>query len=170
MRPILLALVAVLALGLVPAPESTTTIYVVRHAEKADLPGERDPELSEAGVVRAEALARTMRSIQLDACFTSQYKRTQMTLAPLAKAAGLETTVAQAGAEKALAAKILETRRGKSVVVAGHSNTVPTLLQALGVADPPQLSESDYDDLFVVRVDAEGRARLLHLHYGAPNP
>ena len=62
--------------------------------------------------------------------------------------------------------KLLAQHGGQRVLVVGHSNTLPPLIEALGVPRAPELTESDYDDLFVVERPAEGPARLLHLHYG----
>ncbi len=167
---LVMALIGSLLPPMTAAPEALTTVYVVRHAEKAATPGERDPELSEAGQARAAALARTLRSAGVEACFASQFRRTQATLQPLAKAAGLEVTVVQAGTEKALGAKILADWKGKTLAVAGHSNTVPAILKALGAEAIADLGENDYDDLFVLRIDEKGGVRVLHLHYGAANP
>ena len=64
---------------------------------------------------------------------------------------------------------VLRTHAGQTVLVAGHSNTVPLLIEALGVSPAPSLDESDYDDLFVVVVERGGDARLTHLHYGGTN-
>jgi hypothetical protein len=47
---------------------------------------------------------------------------------------------------------------------------VPAILAALGVPEPPEITEADYDDLFVVTTSGREPARLLHLHYGAPSP
>ncbi|MCB9831756.1 MAG: histidine phosphatase family protein [Planctomycetes bacterium] len=170
MRPMLSVLLVLLALSWPAAPTKVTTIFVVRHAEKAVVADDPDPGLAPAGSTRAEDLARALRSVGVSACFASQYQRTRSTLAPLAAALGLEVTVYQAGKEKDLAARLRADYAGKTVAVAGHSNTVPGLLRALGVTDVPTLGEQDYDDLFVVEIAGEGPPRLLHLHYGAANP
>ncbi len=145
-----------------------TTVYLVRHAEKAV--GGRDPDLNAAGIQRAGALANVLRSAGIDACFATQFRRTKHTVAPTAKAVGVEVDVAQAGKEKGLIEQIKSTRNGQQVLVAGHSNTVPLMLKELGVASPPKLSEKDYDDLFIVVIGDDGLVAYQHLHYGAANP
>ena len=58
---------------------------------------------------------------------------------------------------------------GQLVVVAGHSNTVPALVRALGVESVADIPEDEYDDLFLVQLNADGGATALHLNYGAPS-
>ena len=65
------------------------TVFVVRHAERADDGAaklEDDPDLSAAGRARAEALAAALEDAGITAIFATQYKRTHQTAAPLAKA------------------------------------------------------------------------------------
>lgn len=164
-------LLPTLLLLLVGAGSSTfadTTICLVRHAEKAE--GGANPELSAAGHHRAKELARTLESMEFDACFATQYKRTQQTVEPTAKSNEQKVQIAKAGTEKRLIEKIQQEFEGKRVLIAGHSNTVPMMLRALGVKAPPKLSESDYDNLFIVTIRKQGNITYHHLHYGAPNP
>src|SRR6185369_592218 len=51
-----------------------TTVYLVRHAEKAAAPA-ADPPLLEAGNKRAQELARTLGNAGIKAIFTSQFLR-----------------------------------------------------------------------------------------------
>lgn len=143
-----------------------TTIYVVRHAEKVD--GD-DPVLTEQGAKRANDLARVLRSSKIDVCISSQFKRTRLTAEPTAKGAGIEVTEFPAGKESKLVEMIRKQHSGKSVLIAGHSNTVPAILRHFGVGKGIKLTEKDYDNLFVVRVGDDGKAKLMHLHYGAEN-
>ncbi len=165
----LLIVLGCLSVGAVPL-RAQRTLYIVRHAEKAVAPGGRDPALSDAGKKRAKALARTLRSVKLDRCFATQFRRTQQTVLPSAKAANLEVERYGAGREADFVTSLLSENRGRNVLVAGHSNTVPALLRHLGIKTKIHLNDGDYDDLFVVRLDAKNRATLIRLHYGAPNP
>jgi broad specificity phosphatase PhoE len=148
-----------------------TTILLVRHAEK--LTDGRDPALSPEGRSRAEELARVLADSAPDALWASQFRRARETLEPLSAALGLEIAVDPIeggdvqGWADATARRLRREYGGRTVVIAGHSNTVPALIGALGIAGVPQIGEGDYDDLFVVGLDSGGGARLLHLHYGA---
>ena len=154
--------------------DEPTHVILVRHAEKQT--DGSDPSLSAAGKERARALVAATADLGIGAIYSTQYARTRETVAPLAEHLDVEVSVLPIGKEgiasylEALGRRILEEHSGGTVLAVGHSNTVPGLARALGVAAPPELTESDYDDLFVVIVDAPGSARLLHLHYGPSSP
>ena len=130
------------------------TVFVVRHAERADsgtMAGTTmasDPDLSEAGKARAETLAAMLKDAGIKAIYTTEFKRTQQTAAPLAKALGIEATVIPAREMKSLVEKL---RAGTApALVVGHSNTVGETIAALGVAEPVKVGDADYDNLFIV--------------------
>jgi broad specificity phosphatase PhoE len=143
----------------VGAANAQTTIFIVRHAEKAD--ATKDTDLSEAGRARAEALAKMLRDANISTIYTTEFKRTQETAAPLARALGVNPTNLAAKDTAALAEK-LRTTHGNALVV-GHGNTIPDLIKALEITEPINVAENDYDNLFVV-VLAE-KPQLLRLHY-----
>ena len=144
---------------LVGLSNAQTTIFIVRHAEKAD--ATKDTDLSEAGRARAEALANILRDASITAIYTTEFKRTQETAAPLAKAIGINPTNLAAKDIDALVTKLRDSH-GNALVV-GHGNTIPDLIKALGITEPINIAENDYDNLFVV-VLAE-KPQLLRLHY-----
>src|SRR4029453_5154528 len=87
---------------------SQSTIFIVRHAEKAD--NSKDAELSEAGRARAEALANMLRDSKISVIYTTEFKRTQQTAAPLAKALRLTITTLPAANNAALVARLRTSR------------------------------------------------------------
>jgi broad specificity phosphatase PhoE len=136
-----------------------STIFIVRHAEKAD--ATKDPDLSEAGRARAEALAKTLKDANITAIYATEFKRTQQTAAPLAKALGITVTTLPAKDYAALIAK-LRASTGNTLVV-GHGDTISALIKALGISDPINIAENDYDNLFAVALDQ--KPHLIRLHY-----
>src|SRR5438093_7590296 len=90
-------------------------VVIVRHAEKAASDG-GDPDLSPAGRARAEELARILKDSGITAIFTSEFKRTQQTAAPIAASTGISTTVVPAKDPNALVAK-LHQLNGNALVV-----------------------------------------------------
>ena len=70
------------------AAAAQSTIFIVRHAEKAESGG-TDPDLSEPGKARAESLANILKDAGITAIYTTEFKRTQETAAPLAKILGI---------------------------------------------------------------------------------
>lgn len=177
-----LALAAfLLALGLAPrptvsaAPSAPRTVILVRHAEKGT-DDARDPSLSEAGIRRAEALARLLARARPTRLVASEFRRTQATLAPLGKALGLELAIVPAGKPDVLLAELRVAEPGSTWVVAGHSNTLPALAQGLGVTLPdleatpqgPMLGEHEYERVFVLTLpvaDSGCAPALLELCY-----
>src|ERR1700738_507746 len=103
------------------------TIFIVRHAEKAASVG-KDPDLSETGRARAEALAKTLKDANVAAIYVTEFKRTQQTAAPLAKALGISVTNVPAKDIATLTAK-LRASNGNALVV-GHGDTIPNLIRA----------------------------------------
>ena len=98
-----------------------TTVYLVRHAEKkTDDPKDPDPCLTNAGVARAAALGRTLRSASIDAIHTSEYKRTRETVRNLAETVGIRPSITDAAQMDTLVKTILHDNAGQTVVVSGH--------------------------------------------------
>jgi broad specificity phosphatase PhoE len=145
-----------------------TVIYLVRHGEKDLTPGLTDPPLTPAGEARAAMLSQRLARQHPAALFTTDTRRTRATLAPLAQATNLVPEAYDAKNQAALAARINQDFKGKTVVVVGHSNTLLPLLAALGVAPlPSEIRDEEYSYLFKVEL-REGRpARLKVSHYGS---
>src|ERR1700720_2165791 len=90
--------------ALVATATVQSTIFIVRHAEKAD--ATKDSDLSEAGRARAEALAKMLKDAKINAIYATEFKRTQQTAAPLAKALGITVMTVPAKDNTALIAKL----------------------------------------------------------------
>jgi phosphohistidine phosphatase SixA len=143
------------------------TVILVRHADIDLPPRSADPPLSAAGRRRAETLAHVIGPAGATSLFTSTYLRTVQTMKPLATQTGLVPQPVPA--PDVWAQQVVAGALGELVVVAGHSNTVPEMLEALGVP-APAIGERDFDNLFVVTVASPGNAHLVHLKYGKRRP
>jgi phosphohistidine phosphatase SixA len=159
---------AVLAIGCAP-PRVTgvTTVFLVRHAEKQL--DQQDPNLTEAGRARAQTLARTLRSVPLDAIFSTDTHRTRQTAAPVAATRSLEIELYD---KDDLARVVMKIRRapGRYLVV-GHSNTTPELVTRLGGDAGAAIDEaSEFDRLYVLVLHPDGSVVTLLLRYGDPAP
>jgi phosphohistidine phosphatase SixA len=144
-----------------------TTVILVRHAEKVIDPNNPDVDLSPAGQVRAQELARIFGDAGITAIYATQYKRTQETVKPLADKLGVAVTVVNSKSTADLLAKIRSSNSGQTVFVAGHNNTVPEIIHALGGPQYPTIPESEYDNLFIVTVYRTGQAKVVKMKYGA---
>jgi len=175
MRSIVLAATAVLGLGfaprLTPVSAPATVVVLVRHAEKAAQPAQ-DPPLTDAGAARARALVAVARDAGVNAIITTQFLRTRNTAEPTATALNVTPEVVNAGGmpqhAKAVAEQVMK-HAGGTVLVVGHSNTIPAIVGALGAPQPKDLCDSEYDQLFVVVLSDAGPPRLIRSRYGAAN-
>jgi 2,3-bisphosphoglycerate-dependent phosphoglycerate mutase len=140
-------------------------VFLVRHAEKADVPNDPDVELSELGKANAQALAAWFEGKSLDAIYTTHLRRTQQTALPLATARDLELRVLPAGDTPRLMQRLREKHCGQTVLVVGHSNTVADVAQKLG-AEPFMIDESDFGWVYSVPSDS---ALVVRSRY-APEP
>lgn len=149
--------------------QDSTVVVLVRHAEKAPVEG-NDPPLSEAGEVRARALAQTLAGMRFDAVIATERQRTQATARPLAQAQGLTPEIVGLGAAH-VDSVVAAVRRhaGRTVLVVGHSNTVPRIAHALGGPQLRDFCEPEYAHLFVMVLKDGAAPRLEQRTYGAPD-
>lgn len=165
MRHLLIPLLALAVAGAAHAQ----TVVLARHGEKAE---GQDPELTSAGQARAQALAEAVKGARLTRVLATPPKRTQLTAGPAAAAAGLKVEpVSLDGGGAAhvarVAAEVRKAKPGETVLVVGHSNTVPEIARALGDANPVALTDCDYDSLTIIDLGSSPPA-VVHARYGAP--
>jgi broad specificity phosphatase PhoE len=156
----------------VAALDQAQVVILVRHAEKAAAP-KGDVALSDAGLVRAEALAAALADAHVDAIVTTQLRRTRETAAPLAAKRHLTPVVVPTGENiDAHARAVAEALRdlGPVVLVVGHSDSVPAIIHALGGPSLPALCETQYAQLFTMVTMPGKPPRLVRSTYGAPDP
>ena len=143
MRIIILLLFCAFSLKGFCADEKTW--YFVRHFEKQH---SDNPELTDFGKKRAKHLAAFFADIPLSQIYSTDYKRTQQTAAPVADKLSLAV---HSYDPRKLAEFAQELRLSSNVLVVGHSNTTPELITLMG-GTTPVISESDYGQLFVLSV------------------
>ena len=145
------------------------TVLLVRHAD-VDVPppiGNPDPSLNMKGVIRANELARVAAAAGVTKIFTSELKRTKETAAPLAARLNLAQPPLVAPGVAEFAAGAHAGLYGPVVLVVGHTNTVPPLIDAL-VSPQPTITIRGFDNLFIVSLTA-GESQLVWLKYGSPS-
>jgi broad specificity phosphatase PhoE len=145
-----------------------TTLLIVRHADRE---GAADA-LSAAGVARAQELVHVGEKAGLVAIYRSDTIRARDTAAPLAAALGLAAVTYPANDTAALVSDIFADHRGEKVLVVGHSNTVPDIIEAAGGPVLADIDDEEFDNLFVVTVCRCGfrRTAVVNLQYGAASP
>ncbi len=147
-----------------PASEPTVVI-VVRHAEKSS-DASRDPSLSSAGKDRARKLGLMLRDARITTVYVSDTRRAKETAEPIAVALGLVAETYPGRQVAALIEKMLKNAAGKTVLVVGHSNTVPEMISLLTKGrESVVLRDDDYDAMFIVTIGHHDAPSILRLRY-----
>lgn len=135
----------------------TSTYILLRHAEKDTSQAgstmmKADPPLTEQGRKRAQSLISVLHAYTPDRIYSTPYQRTLATVMPLAKK--FHKTIERYD-PKSLEqfSKELIAQKGKTIIVAGHSNTTPALVNLLIHENRyPPLDESVYNQLWIVTI------------------
>jgi len=119
--------------------ETTTTYYLIRHAEKdrSDKTN-RNPHLTEAGLKRANNWANALKNVKFDMVYSTDYNRTKETAMPTAKSNNVEVTLYDP--RNLYSEEFKKATKGKTVLVVGHSNTTPMFTNTI-------LDHKKYDDI-----------------------
>jgi broad specificity phosphatase PhoE len=163
-----IALLLFSALFSINTNAADTMVIVVRHAEKS-IDDPKDPSLSEQGNIRAVKLASVLKDANLKAVYTTQYKRTQQTAQASATQAGLSLKVRNANKENAktyvpdLLKEIRKKHRGETVLIVGHSNTVPEIVKHITGQDIAPIGENEFDRIYIITLGK--KPRLVALTY-----
>ncbi len=148
--------------------EPPLTVLLIRHADRQ---GSQD-KLSNAGEARAQELVHVLEKSGVNAIYHSNAIRTEKTAAPLAMAIGI-TPAAIAAADTTLLVNDIRTQHSShTVLVVGHSDTVPEIITALGGPSIPNIAGNEFDNLFVLTTChcTWPRTKLVKLQYGAASP
>ncbi|TXG35378.1 SixA phosphatase family protein [Seonamhaeicola maritimus] len=107
-----------------------STYYFIRHAEKdRSNPDYKNPHLTDIGVQRAENWSKILDSIKFDLVYSTDYNRTKETAKPTALKNNIEITIYKPHPIKA--GTFLKNTNGKTVLIVGHSNTIPSFVNAI---------------------------------------
>jgi broad specificity phosphatase PhoE len=155
-RPLAALLLFALAACATAAPEPAgPDHYVMRHLQKAEGP---DPALSAEGRANAQRLTALFAARPPRAIYVSTTRRARETAAPLAAKLGLAVKEYDPSDTPGLVARLVA--EGGRVLVVGHSNTVPEIVERLGGQRPAPLAETEYGDVWRVWGKPRRTARL----------
>ena len=149
----------------------TTKYIIVRHAEKdttlanAKLMAS-DPPLNSIGETRALSLADKLKDYKINQIYSSNYKRTKATASPIAKAQNLNVAIYDPRNLDAFATQLLSSENtGKTILIVGHSNSSPKLVNLLIKQDQyKDLDESIYDTYWIV-TSKNGKSKAKMMKY-----
>ena len=139
------------------------TIVVVRHADKID--DTDDAVLSPTGEAQATRLAHVLKDVGISAIYTTQFKRTIQTAAPLADSLKLKLLAYEQTDVDGVVKEIRQKHPTEVVMVVGHRSTVPEILKQFGASEPVALGSSEYDSLFILTLPPDQSPTLLHLRF-----
>ena len=145
----------------------------VRHAERAG-PSAEDPGLTPAGQRRAAELARQLVDADvvagIDAIYSTPFRRTKDTAQPIAEKLNLPINIYDpTGDDEAVVDQMVKDHKGKIILIVGHSNTLPTLIAALGASKKvPPIAEMEYDNIYIISIPWFGKTKTIRLRFGEP--
>lgn len=143
---------------------TVTTFILVRHAEKDLTQSTNDPDLSVEGKSRAVRLVDMLKKTEMHAIYSTPYKRTHQTVAPIADAKSLSVQTYQANKMEEIDAMI-KVHAGKTILVTGHSNTIPQVINyLLGEEKYKVMEDGDYGNIIMVSVAGKS-ANVVWLKY-----
>lgn len=144
--------------------EGITKIIIVRHAEK-NKDNSDNPSLSADGKIRAERLNKMLSELKIDKLYATPYARTHETLQPIAIARKMQIANFSPS-DKDFAKNLVYNEKGKTIVIAGHSNTCPALVNNLIKEDKyKELDESDYGKIWILTFRNEQPTDCILLNY-----
>jgi 2,3-bisphosphoglycerate-dependent phosphoglycerate mutase len=156
---ILFCLIILLLGGVADAQDKT--IILVRHAEKVTST-DQDPELTFEGKQRAERLAQTIKKYKPGAIYSTDFKRTRDTAAPIAAKRKLQVRTYDAKKANDLIDAIMKSKTKRFLIV-GHSNTIPGLANLIGKKELfKNLEDSEHGAIWIIRIK-NGRVRKTEI-------
>ena len=142
--------------------DNAYSVYLVRHAEKnLSDPDTKNPTLTQCGEKRAHRLATILKDINLQAVYSTDFKRTQSTAKPTATSKNITVKLYDPYKLDDLHSEI--TSKKQDVLVVGHSQTTSLLAGKLAGLNLEVIDEDEYDRLYqVVVTDGAVKFQLLH--------
>jgi broad specificity phosphatase PhoE len=163
-----IAVLSIIIVGYTYWLKQPTVVLIIRHAEKASVPGNNQP-LSPTGQERAQTLVHVAGEAGVGAIYATQFLRTQQTVQPLASHLGIPITQVNAADIDGLINQLWRDHPGRVVLIAGHDTTVPQIIEKLGGGRIAPIAPDKFDNLFIVVIPLVGKVKTVHMKYGNPN-
>jgi 2,3-bisphosphoglycerate-dependent phosphoglycerate mutase len=153
-----LLIVAFFVLQISFGQTSTTTYYFIRHAEKVD--NSKNPDLSEIGLERAKLWNEIFSEINLDAIYSTDFKRTLQTVTPTAT--NNKITILNYNPKTIDIESFKKNTLGKKVLVVGHSNTIPNFVnQIINKNIYKDMDDVTFGNLYIVTINGDSISHQL---------
>jgi broad specificity phosphatase PhoE len=164
-----LLLLSSFVFAMVVSYSQTTTIILLRHAEKdttakGSTTMTADPPLSAEGKLRSERLPKILEAYKTDTIYSTNYTRTKQTVTPLATKFNKTIQLYDPRNLSNFSKELLQIK-DKTIVVVGHSNTTPMLANLLiGESAYAAMDDNDYSKYWIVTVK-DGKATAVIKQY-----
>lgn len=135
-------------------PGTTTTVVLIRHAERFG------DALTEAGRARAAALPAAVADLDIAAIYSPELVRNRQTVASLAAERGLDVTVIE---PSRVGERLVREHPGRTVLWVGNTTNLGSIFRELGGEGPPP---NTYGDLYILRVHDAGPPEVIKRRYG----
>ncbi len=144
----------------------TTQLYIIRHTEKASDTAE-NPDLSPAGIERAKYWKKVLQHIEFDQVFTTDFIRNVQTAKLVATESNIKPELYYPMSFDVL--KFLQLVQGQKVLIIGHSNTIPDMVNRLiDETKYPPMSHENYNLLYLITINQNGDTSSSLLHIEKP--
>lgn len=134
----------------------TNTFILIRHAEKdttevGSTAMNANPNLNNKGIKRSKQLIKFLKDYTIDSIYSTNFNRTIQTVTPISKKRNLEVKFYNHKKLPELATQ-LKSYQNKTILIVGHSNSTPTLVNLLINKETYKaLDETVYNKLFIVK-------------------
>jgi broad specificity phosphatase PhoE len=141
--------------------DETTTYYLIRHAEKDRTDkANKNPNLSEKGLERAQKWKTYFTDIKLDAVYATKYNRTMQTAKPTSESKKLE--IKTYNPSKMYDSIFQKETKGKTVLIVGHSNTTPFFTNTiLAEKKYKDMDDNDNASLYIVTIATDKKTSSI---------
>lgn len=146
--------------------QQTTTIYIIRHAEKAG--NDKNSGLTAAGKERAKKWAAYFKDKDIKHFYFTDAQRTVDTGMPVMVTAGMGNTDSPVpGTTTQITSEVYDPvtlslsdiatkSNGENILVVGHSNTIAnTINKLLGKNIYKDIPETEYDNLYIIKISGD---------------
>jgi hypothetical protein len=141
-------------------PGTTTTVIMIRHAERTASGG----QLTELGQQNARGLVNEIGSMKITAIYSPDLYRNLATVNPLARHLVINITkVKDDPNEQDIVIDIMNKHAGKTVLWVGNTTNLPGIYSLLGGTGEPPVR---YGDLYIITVPDKGLSTVVKKRWG----
>jgi DNA-binding winged helix-turn-helix (wHTH) protein/broad specificity phosphatase PhoE len=143
----------------------TTQIFILRHTEKAD--DSENPDLSAKGIERAKYWKKVLQHTEIDHVYTTDFKRNIETALLISDNNSVKPELYYPMSFDVQ--KFLKLIKGETVLIIGHSNTIPDMVNRLINENKyPPMSHKNYNILYLITINENGDSSSSMLHIETP--